>query len=105
GSLGKVDRQVRKSLAEDLMDDQRDRAAHGDEECGGAQCAPAADPNSRTHQRYRRGYGEQDRLEHEAELRHAEVVLRLERREADQETAHEADAAQADDQGGLATSP
>ena len=40
------------------------------------------------------GDGEQHRLEHEAELRHAEVELGLEGRQADQQAAHQADAAQ-----------
>ena len=48
----------------------------------------AADPDPRGDQRDAGGEGEHDRLEDELELRHAEVELGLEGREADQQAAH-----------------
>ena len=101
GGLGEVEGQVRGGLPEQVADDQADPAADGDEEGGGGERAAAPDPEAGADQGHRGGDREQHRLEHEAELGHAEVELRLEGREADQEAAHQADAAQPDDQGGL----
>ena len=85
--LDEVERQVGRRLAQDRADDQRDRAAHGDEEDRGAERAAGADPDPRRDQRHAGGEGEHDRLEHELELGHAEVELRLEGGEADQQAA------------------
>src|SRR5437763_30476 len=55
----------------------------------GPPSAGPAPPSPRRHQRHAGGEHEQDRVEHEPELRDAEVVLALERRQPDEERARE----------------
>ena len=66
-----------------------------EEEHDGRERAAAADPQPRARSPTPAASAMQDRLEGHPVLRHAEVELGLEGREADQEAAHEADAAEA----------
>ena len=60
--------------------------------------APRPSQSARGHERHAGGERDQDRLEDEAELRHAEVELGLEGGETDQQAAHERRAARTDEQ-------
>jgi hypothetical protein len=71
---------VRHRLPEALADDQCDRAADDEEERDGAESGAGADPDSSGDKGDTGGEREHDRLEHELELRNAEIELGLEGR-------------------------
>jgi hypothetical protein len=75
-----------------------DDAADEEEEDGRRDGAAATDPQPRGDERDAGRQADQQRLEDQAVLRHAEVELGLERRQADEEATHDPDAAQLGDE-------
>ena len=92
--LGQVERDVREALVPDAGDHQRDEPAHEQEERDRAERGARPAPDAGGDEADARGERDQQRLEEEVELRHAEVELGLERRQADQEAAGQRGAAQ-----------
>ena len=71
-----------------------DAAADDEEEDRRAERAARPDPHARGHEREAGGEGDQHRVKHLGELRHAEVELGLEGARADEQAAHQGDAPQ-----------
>ena len=88
--LDDVQREVRRRLAEDRADQQRQQSAQPDEEQRRGERAAATEPHPGRDEAHPGGEREQERLPHEPELRHREVELGLEGRKADQQRADEA---------------
>ncbi len=95
--LGDVEREVRRGLAEHRADQEREAAAHDEVEGDGAQRGAATGEAARGHERDARRQRDEHRLVEQAELRHAEVELALEDRQADEQAAAGADEPQVPD--------
>ena len=91
--LGDVEREVRRGVARDLADEERQGDADDEEHRERLEGAPGAEDRPRAHERDRGCEGDQHRLVEQLELRHAEVELRLEGRQADDERAGHAQVA------------
>ena len=91
--LDDVEREVRRDLAPDDADHERQEAADDEVAAHGQERAAAAGVEAAGDQPDAGGEHDQDRLVDLAELRHAEVELGLEGRERDEEAAHQQRAA------------
>ena len=103
--LDQVEREVRRGLAPDDADHQRDQAADEQEAEHGHQRPAAAEVDAGGDEPDAGGEHDQHGLEHLAELRHAEVELALEGRQGDQEAAREQAAADHDERAPAARAP